>query len=154
MFDDLLEEKISLESIEGYKFLGKKVGELLNDKDLERLLGLGLRDPFYALQINQVRLLARQNGKELTSEINYTDTMDIFLNGTTKFPYDQSVVYTSNYFTARYHFATKEVQEKIIDDLTSDVHEDTPYADSILKAILKSHNDSTVTKPNYEAGQH
>ena len=149
MFDYYLEERIALESIKGYKFLGKEVGEIVEERDLCRIIGQGLRDSFYALQINHIRWLARLNKKELTSETRYTDIIHTLTNSAINFPNDLAVRATSNYFTAMYHFVTKETQEKMIDNLVLDVTNEVPYAGIVLTTILKSHYDTFITKPHY-----
>ena len=149
MFDYYLEERIALESIKGYKFLEKEVGEIMEERDLCRIIGRGLRDSFYALQINHIRWLARLNKKELTSETKHTDIIHTLTNRTINFPNDLAVRATSNYFTAMYHFVTKETQEKMIDNLVLDVTNEVPYAGIVLTTILKSHYDTFITKPHY-----
>ncbi|MDP6600548.1 MAG: hypothetical protein QF798_03880, partial [Candidatus Woesearchaeota archaeon] len=70
-----------------------------------------------------------------------------------KFPNDLAVRATANYFTAMYHFVTKETQEKMIDNLVLDVINKVPYAGTVLTTILKSHYDTFITKPNYRTNQ-
>ena len=65
MPDMNLQEKIAYYATEGYKFLGKEIGQIATTEEIYRLRDSGLVDAQFAFQMLYIRHIARLNGAEL-----------------------------------------------------------------------------------------
>ena len=133
MSDTTLQERVTKLAEEGFKLLGKTLGQRITLTDASILMDNSLKDSSSAIQIMHTRYVAQQNGKELGLNAPYNEVIDA-LKG--KVPEDQLAESAASYFAALYFLSAEEEQKRMIAGLSYDASQGVPYSKEVLSVLL------------------
>ena len=146
MFNTTLQERIERYAAEGRSFLDKLDDGPVTIQNAVALIRSNLKNSIYALLIEDVKELARQNGVNLRHDAKYSEAMDALRGIDSEY---RAARIAGVYFLSMYFLNTPNGRENMKDGLMRDLVSGVPYAGNILVTIINLENKNSSSNLRY-----